>query len=68
MSSAEVRRLLRSFCQADASFASTSMKPGRPHRDVGGKYVPPKNGLSSGVSHALSGQPPAPVVAWTNVM
>ena len=44
------------------------MNPGRPHRDVGGKYVPPKNGFSSGVSHTLIGQPPAPVVACTNVM
>ena len=25
--------------------ASTSTNPGRPQRDVGGKYVPPKNGL-----------------------
>ena len=30
--------------------------------------MPPKNGLRSGVSHTLIGQPPAPVVAWTNAM
>jgi hypothetical protein len=58
----------RSSRQARAISRSTSTKAGRPHCDRGGKYVPPKNGRRSGVSHTLIGHPPAPVVACTNSM
>ena len=34
---------------------------GRPCRSTGGKYVPPWNGLRSGVRNTVSGQPPWPV-------
>jgi len=34
----------------------------------GGKYVPPKNGLPSGVRNADNGQPPEPVIMRTAVM
>src|SRR5262245_39074928 len=66
--SAELLTSARSAFHARASCWSTSTKPGLPHRDVGGKYVPPKNGLRSGVSQTLIGHPPAPVVACTNIM
>ena len=46
MSSADWSRRARSSRHARASSASTSTNPGRPHREVGGKYVPPKNGLA----------------------
>ena len=39
------------------------LKPGRPMASSGGKYVPPKNGLPSGVRNAVSGQPPCPEIA-----
>ena len=68
MASADSSRRLRSARQARAISVSTSLNPGRPQRDDGGKYVPPKIGLRSGVSQTLIGQPPAPVVACTNVM
>ncbi len=44
------------------------LDPGRPYRASGGKYVPQKNGLRSGVSHTLIGQPPEAVVACTAVI
>ena len=36
-----------------------------PRESVGGKYVPPKNGLHSGVKNTDIGQPPCPVMAMT---
>ncbi len=42
------------------------LAPRAPSR--GGKYVPPKNGSRSGVSHTLIGQPPDPVSACTAAM
>lgn len=47
---------------------STVGKPALPYRSSGGKYVPPKKGAPSGVSHTLIGQPPLPVVACTKPM
>jgi hypothetical protein len=55
----------RSFAQPFAIAFNSDVNPARPCRSSGGKYVPPKNGLSSGVSHALKGQPPCPVIACT---
>ena len=34
----------------------------------GGKYVPAKNGLPSGVRNAVRGHPPLPVIAWAASM
>src|SRR4051794_1670237 len=53
----------RSVRQTCARCSSTCLNPGRPYREPGGKYVPPKNGLRSGVSQTDMGQPPLPVVA-----
>lgn len=40
------------------------LKPGWPQQtSVGGKYVPPYTGVSSGVSHTLIGHPPRPDTA-----
>ena len=58
----------RSLCHAEAICDSIDPNPGWPHRFSGGKYVPPKNGFRSGVSHTDIGQPPPPVVACTKVM
>ena len=66
--SADFSTLARSARQTRAISCRISTKPGRPQREVGGKYVPPWNGSRSGVSQTLIGQPPDPVVAWTNVM
>ena len=43
--SADCSDFVRSRATTRAISCRISMKPGRPHRDVGGKYVPPKNGL-----------------------
>ena len=51
-----------------ARLLTTRGKPGRPWPSVGGKYVPPKNGLSCGVRKTLIGQPPEPVMACTAAM
>src|SRR5580765_2380872 len=58
----------RSLFQACAIWVRMEPKPGCPQRFSGGKYVPPKNGLSSGVSQTDMGQPPEPVVDCTKVM
>src|SRR5262249_17573271 len=66
--SADSTTLLRSAFHTRAISCRMSTNPGRPHFDAGGKYVPPENGFSPGVSQTLLGQPPDPVVAWTKVM
>ena len=38
-------------------------KPGRPRASCGGKYVPAKNGLRSGVRNTEFGQPPERVMS-----
>ncbi len=53
---------------ASATEASTRGKPAMPWRSSGGKYVPPKKGLRSGVRNTLIGHPPEPVMAWTAAM
>ena len=40
-------------------------KPGMPYLSAGGKYVPPKNGLWSGVRNTVSGQPPFRPISCT---
>ncbi len=42
---------------------STCRNDGSPCCGTGGKYVPAKNGLPSGVRNAVNGQPPLPVIA-----
>ena len=61
-------RTERRFVQASTTAANTRSKPGMPIREVGGQYVPPKNGCSSGVRKTDIGQPPRPVSICTAVM
>ena len=58
----------RRSVQASATPFSMSRKPGIPMRDTGGQYVPPKNGLKSGVRNIDIGQPPRPVIICTDVI
>ena len=39
-----------------------------PWAGLGGKYVPQKSGLPSGVANTVIGQPPWPVSAWVASM
>jgi hypothetical protein len=50
------------------TLCSTRAKPGRPAVSRGGKYVPPKKGLRSGVRKSEFGQPPDRVMSCVAVM
>src|SRR5205814_844005 len=65
---AEFRMSFVFDCHAVVICCNTWRKLARPYLVSGGQYVPPKNGLRSGVRKTFSGQPPDPVIACTNVM